>query len=63
MMQEGIIPQFQAHDEVLFACKSEDKDKVRNILHKAINKVNKALNLPVPIEVDVQFGLTYGEVH
>lgn len=62
-MEMGIIPSFQAHDEILFACKPEEKEDVERKLRKAMEKVNKVFNLPIPIEIDVQFGNNYAEVH
>lgn len=63
MMQEGITPSFQAHDEVLFKVKVEDKQEVEEKLRYAMEQVNDILGLPVPIEIDVQFGNSYAEVH
>ena len=63
MMQEGVTPSFQAHDEVLFKVKVEDKEDIERKLKYAMEQVNKVLQLPIPIEIDVQFGRTYADVH
>lgn len=62
-MQKGVKVSYQAHDEILFTIDEGDKDEVRNKLKESMREVNEALQLPVPIEVDVQFGKNYAEVH
>ncbi len=63
VMQKGIEPSFQAHDEILFKVRPEDKADVERKLKESMQQVNDALGLLVPIEIDVQFGLNYGDVH
>lgn len=63
VIQKGIKPSFQAHDEILFKVRPEETKEVEKKLKDAMEQVNKALNLSVPIEIDVQFGKSYGDVH
>lgn len=63
MIKRGVRPIFQAHDEVLLRVKLEDVDSTTNALKEAINKVNAQYKFPVEIEIDIQTGMTYAEVH
>ena len=63
MIKRGIRPIFQAHDEVLLRVKKEDVDSTTSALKEAINKVNEQYKFPVEIEIDIQTGMTYAEVH
>jgi hypothetical protein len=63
MMQYGIIPSAQFHDEVLLYVKNGEEGMVKDNLHKAMEKVNKAYELPIILEVDVLVGANYAEVH
>ena len=63
MIKRGIRPIFQAHDEVLLRVKKEDVDYTTSALKEAINKVNEQYKFPVEIEIDIQTGMTYAEVH
>lgn len=63
MMQYGIIPSAQFHDEVLLYVKNGEEGIVKDNLHKAMEKVNRAYELPIILEVDVLVGANYAEVH
>ena len=63
MIKRGIKPIFQAHDEVLIRCDVEDKDAIMEALKVSINRVNKQYKFPVDIEIDIQTGRTYADVH
>jgi hypothetical protein len=63
MMQYGITPSAQFHDEVLLYVKKGEEKQVKENLHKAMEKVNKAYELPIILEVDVLIGDNYAEVH
>jgi len=65
MMDGGIIAFLQYHDEKLSLVKKEKgaREKHSRIIKESMDKVNFALKLNINIEVDVQFGRTYAEVH
>ena len=63
MIKRGVKPLFQAHDEVLLRVKNEDVDSTTEALKTAINKVNEQYKFPVNIEIDIQTGMNYAEVH
>lgn len=63
MIKRGVRPIFQAHDEVLLRVKEEDVEFTTKALKESINKVNAQYKFPVQIEVDVQTGKTYADVH
>lgn len=63
MRKMGIIVSMNYHDEVLLIVPKNKKDLTESILHEAMLMVNKTLKLNVTIEVDVQFGNTYADVH
>jgi hypothetical protein len=63
MMQYGILPSAQFHDEVLLYVKKGEEGAVKDNLHKAMDKVNRAYELPIILEVDVLVGDNYAEVH
>lgn len=63
MIKRGVRPIFQAHDEVLLRVKEEDVDSTTSALKEAINKVNAQYKFPVEIEIDIQTGKTYADVH
>lgn len=53
----------QFHDEILIEVLEGAEDKCYNLLKWAISEVNKELNLNVPLDIDMNFGKTYAEVH
>lgn len=63
MVQEGLKPIAQFHDEVLLCIDEGEEDKTEKILHECMEKVNKCFNYPIKLEVDVQIGKTYADVH
>lgn len=63
MRKRGIKIIGNFHDEILTVCKSEDKEKVEQIIRESMELVNKQLNMKVTLKVDVQFGKNYGDVH
>ncbi len=63
MINEGLKPIAQFHDEVLL-CVDEDKAEwAEKTLHKCMENVNNLLGYPIKLEVDVQVGRTYADVH
>lgn len=63
MIKRGVRPIFQAHDEVLLRAKEEDVESTTKALRESIKKVNAQYKFPVEIEVDIQTGKTYADVH
>jgi DNA polymerase I-like protein with 3'-5' exonuclease and polymerase domains len=63
LMNQGIEPSFQAHDEYLWYCKEEDVEKHTEILNRSVERLNEIFQPPVPIEIDFNIGANYAEVH
>jgi DNA polymerase-1 len=63
LMSMGVILYAGFHDEIVTCCKSEDCDIVIDKLKKAMERVNKQLNLQVPVGIDYKIGNSYSEVH
>ena len=63
MMNEGVIPFIQYHDEKVSLVEIGREEEVKEIVEEAMVKVNELLNLNVEIGVDVQFGASYADVH
>ena len=53
----------QMHDEVVLTVKKGNRDKVTGLLKNAIEKTNEQLKLNRELDVDVQFGDSYAEIH
>lgn len=53
----------QFHDEVILEIKKGYKEKAEALLREAMQEVNRELNLNVRIDIDVQGGNNYGEIH
>jgi len=51
------------HDEIITCCKPEDCEETVGKLKKAMELVNKQLNLKVAIGVDYKIGDSYADVH
>lgn len=60
---EGVNISLQYHDEQLDRVKLGEEELNTEKLQSSIEKLNKQLNLNVPLAVDVQYGKNYGEVH
>ena len=54
---------FYQYTGKIASCKEKNKKEVVEKLYKAIENVNKVLNLKVPIGIDYNVGLNYSEVH
>lgn len=63
LMQNGIEPSFQAHDEYLWYCKVADVESNKLILERSVTRLNEIFKPPVPIEIDFNVGANYAEVH
>lgn len=53
----------QFHDEIIACLKPKFKERYESLLRSSIKKVNELLKLNVELDVDVQFGKTYAEIH
>lgn len=53
----------QFHDEVILTVKKGCRDKATELIRWAIDETNKELKLNVKLDVDVQFGKSYSEIH
>ena len=51
------------HDEIVLEVREGNRDKCEALLNKAIQKVNSVLQLNRNLEVDIQFGSNYSEIH
>lgn len=56
-----IIGQF--HDEVCIKIKKGKRDRLTKHLKEAMGKANKELQLNRTLDIDIQFGNSYGEIH
>lgn len=53
----------QFHDEIVFPLLPQDKDEVKQKLFDAIEETNEQLKLNVKINISVDFGHNYAEIH
>lgn len=53
----------QMHDEIILCVKKGCRDKATELIRWAIDETNKELKLNVKLDVDVQFGNNYSEIH
>ena len=51
------------HDEIILEVKEGNRDKCIKLLQKSIQRVNNLLRLNRKLEVDIQFGKNYSEIH
>ncbi len=62
--EQGLKMSYQSHDEWLMVLPNEfSKDKVKEIINNAIQKVNELIDSPVKIGCSVDFGFRYSDVH
>ena len=52
-----------AHDEQIVEFKEDFKDKVEVLMKDSLSKVNERFKLEIPFDCDVQFGVTYADIH
>ena len=60
-VREQLTAQF--HDEIVLEIKEGMEENCRKLLKSSIEKVNNKLKLNVQLDVDVQFGKNYAEIH
>lgn len=53
----------QMHDEVILCIRKGNRDKCEKLLRDAIHKTNRQLRLNRELDIDVQFGTNYAEIH
>ena len=53
----------QFHDEIILCVKKGNRDACTKLLKWAVNETNKELKLNRELDVDVQFGDSYAEIH
>ena len=62
--REKKLPQAgQMHDETINLVKEENKERAEKTLRWAIDQTNKELKLNRELDIDIQFGLNYSEIH
>ena len=59
----GVDIVLQMHDEVVVECDEDKVEDAKEILMKAITKTNEKLKLNVPLDIDIQVGHNYAEIH
>lgn len=59
----GVDIVLQMHDEVVVECDEDKVEEAKEILMKAITKTNEKLKLNVPLDIDIQVGHNYAEIH
>jgi len=59
----GLWPIGQFHDEVILAVPKGQEEDTKAHLKRAISMANNKFRLNVPLDVDVQFGSNYAEIH
>jgi DNA polymerase I-like protein with 3'-5' exonuclease and polymerase domains len=53
----------QFHDEGIWEINPEEKEKMEELLKNSINEANQYLNLNIDLDIGIQFGNNYGEIH
>ena len=51
------------HDEIIIEVKKGNRGKAEALLKWAVKETNKLLNLNRELDVDVQFGQSYADIH
>jgi hypothetical protein len=51
------------HDEIILEIKKGNRDKCKKLLEKAVQKVNNMLSLNRELQIDIQYGNTYSDIH
>lgn len=53
----------QMHDEICAAIKEKNRDRAAEVLRWAIDKTNEELKLNRELDISIEFGINYAEVH
>lgn len=59
----GLVQIAQFHDETVNLVKEGDEEKTTQLLRQAIDKTNEELSLNRELDIDIQFGYNYSEIH
>lgn len=63
LVQAGIKPIMNIHDELSFYIKIGQEDWARKIIKESMDKVNVIFNQPISFESEPEFATSYGNVH
>lgn len=63
IIKEGIMPIKTVHDELSFYINEGEEEKVRGIIKRVMDKVNKVMKKPVTFRSTPEFAKSYGDVH
>lgn len=61
--KRGIKIMLQYHDEIAFSLPKDKTVLAEKLLRESIKSVNDSLKLNVPLDISVDFGNTYAEIH
>lgn len=61
--REGYWPIAQSHDDALFRCNKGEENKLKEIISKAMNKLNRQLKLNVELACETQIGDNVSQTH
>ena len=61
--ESGVQVIGQFHDEIIALIPEGSEGQTEDTLKTAISDTNSVVNLNIPLEVDVQFGKTYADIH
>jgi DNA polymerase I-like protein with 3'-5' exonuclease and polymerase domains len=63
LMNKGIQPSLQFHDEVVIMCHKDKVQETLGIMQDCMKETNTKVNLNVELKLDAQVGNNYAEVH
>jgi hypothetical protein len=63
LVQAGIKPIMNIHDELSFYIKVGQEDWARKVIKESMDKVNVIFNQPISFESEPEFATSYGNVH
>lgn len=63
LIKQGVKPIMSVHDEISWYIDEGREGKTRDIVQKAIDKVNQVLDYPIKFEAEPEFAKSYGDVH
>lgn len=63
VLRKGVTVCGQFHDEIIFSIRPQDKEYVREILYLSISETNSNLLLNRDLDIDIQFGDNYSQIH
>lgn len=63
LMMKGLYPIGQFHDECIWAITKGNRERCSRVLKWAVKEVNKDLELNRELDIDIQYGDRYSEIH